>query len=82
MLAESLGSYLEVPQTPSMLLYWLIFILYQRSARQNQRHQIVKHFDFDLTYDVIGDPGVTALGFRRQISQIYRTPLEFCKSDQ
>ena len=61
MLAQrSLGSYLKVSQTRSMPLYWLISILYGRSARQNQ---IVKHFGFDLTCDVIGDPEVNKIRF-------------------
>ena len=28
------------------------------SVRQNHVHQIVKHFEFDVTFDVIGDPEV------------------------
>ena len=45
---------------------------------------LVKHFDFDLTCDVITDPEVNniTLPSNRYILQIYRMPLEFCKSDQ
>ena len=63
MLTESLGWYLEVSQTRSMSLYWLISISYGSSVRQNQIHQIVKHFDFDLTCDVISDPEVNNIRF-------------------
>ena len=41
-----------------MLLYWLISILYVRSARQNQIRQIVNNFDFDLSCNIIDDPEV------------------------
>ena len=34
-----------------------------RRARQNQIRQIVKHFDFDLTCDNIGDPEVNNISF-------------------
>ena len=60
---ESLGSYLEVPKTWSMLLYRLIFILYGRSAWQNQIRQIVKHFELGLTCDVIVDHKVNNSSF-------------------
>ena len=62
MLTESLGSYLEVSQIRSMLLY-LLSILYGRSTRQNKIRQIVKHFEFDLICDVIGDPEVNNIWF-------------------
>ena len=52
----------SVPDT-IQVVYSLLFILYGRSARQNQVHQIVKHFDFDLNCDVIGDPKVNNVRF-------------------
>ena len=63
MLTESLGWYLEVSQMRSMSLYWLISIPYGSSARQSQTLKIVKHFDFDLTCDVISDPEVNKIRF-------------------
>ena len=83
MLTENLRWYLEVSKTRSMSLYWLSSISYGSSARQIQILQIVKHFDFDLTCDL--SPVTlrsTTIGFPRQILQIYRTPFQFCKSDQ
>ena len=66
-----------------MSLYRLIFIWYGSSARQNQILQIVKHFDIDLTCNVIGDPEVKNIRFSPQIFQIYiQTSFEFCKSEQ
>ena len=63
MLTESLGWYLEVSQTRSMSMYWLIFISYGSSARQIQILKVVKHFDFDLACDVISDPEVNNVRF-------------------
>ena len=63
MLTECLGGYLGVSQTRSILSYWLISILYASSARQSQILQIVKHFEFDLTCDVISDPEDNSIKF-------------------
>ena len=82
-LTEGLSWYLEVSQTLSVSLYWLISISYGSSARQSQTLKMVKYFDFDLTCDVASvTPRSIKLGFPRQIPQIYRNPLKFCKSDQ
>ena len=51
------------------------------SAPQSQTLQIVKHFEFDLTCDVISDPEVNNIMFPSTKS-LYRTPFELCKSDQ
>ena len=61
---------------------WLISISYCSSARQVQILKIVKHFHFDLTCDVISDLEVDNISFPSKILQIYRTPFEFCKSDE
>ena len=59
MIRISLGWYLEVSQRRHILFYDLrISIRYDYSARYNQIRRIVKHFDFYLTCDVIGDPEV------------------------
>ena len=62
-LTEGLGWYLELSQTRRMSLYWRISIWYGSSVRQNQILQIAKHFDFDLTCDVIGDHEVNDIIF-------------------
>ena len=54
---------IKLSQTRSMLLYWLISISYGSSVRQNQILQIVKHFDIDLTCDIISDPEVNNTRF-------------------
>ena len=65
MLIESLGWYLEVSQTRSML-YCLFSIWHGCSARQNPMQQIVKHFGFDLTCVTSSvAPRWTTLGFPR-----------------
>ena len=50
-----------------MSLYLLISISYGSSARQNHILQIVKHFDFSLISDVIGDPEVNNTMLPRKI---------------
>ena len=82
MLTECLRWYLEVSQIRSMSLHWLISISYGSSARQIQILQIVKHFDFDLTCDVISDPGVNNIRFPSTNSPDLSRSFEFCKSDK
>ena len=42
----------------------------------------VKHFDFDLTCDVTGDPEVIKFVLSEQFFQGFRMPLEFLESAQ
>ena len=62
MLRESIGWYLELAQTRYML-YWIIFISYGSSGRQNQMLKIVKKFYFGLICDVISDHEVNNIRF-------------------
>ena len=64
MLTEGLGLYLKVSQTWSMLVHWLISIWYGCIVRQSQIWRFtIKHFDFDLTCEAIGDPDVNNIEF-------------------
>ena len=63
MLNEGLGRYLEVSQIRYMPFYCFVSISYDSSAQQNQVFQIVKHFEFDLTCDVMSDPEVNNIRF-------------------
>ena len=66
----------------SLALFALnIEILHTRRCHQARN---VKHFDFDLTCDVTGDPEVMKKKFRQffQGFQILQIPLEFLESVQ
>ena len=52
----------SVPDTIHVVTLTYFYFIGRR-ARQNQIRQIVKHFVFDLTCDVIGDPEVNKIRF-------------------
>ena len=62
MFTESFRWHVEVSQKRSTL-FCVISIWYDCNARQNQIRQIVKHFHFDLAFDVIGDSEVNSFRF-------------------
>ena len=75
---QKLGMILRSVLDMIMLSYWLISILYGCNMQQNQKCQIVKHFDFDLTCDVISDHEINKIRFPWKIFQIYLALFEIC----
>ena len=69
-------------QTRIMSIHRLLVRLFSAFCGGRALDGNVKHFVFDLTCDVIGDPEVIKICFPRQVVQGYQTAFEFRKSDQ
>ena len=64
-------------QTRIMSIHRLPLRLLSAFCEGKSLHGNVKHFVFDLTSDVIGDPEVIKIFFDRQVFQGYHTVFEF-----
>ena len=77
---ESLGWYLSVSLTRSMLFYRLLSIWYGFSVRQKPDTPNHQTCDFDLSCDVIDDPEVNIVEFSSINFPNLSNAFEFCKS--
>ena len=83
MVTEHRKCYLKMSAILSMPIHWLCSrITSKYYTPMSPRNRNVKHFDFDLTCDVTGDPEVMKICFLRQFFQGFQMPLEFLESVQ